>query len=51
MGWGYDELSGQDGLLQRLLSGEWREEEALVLAPGEEVAESFDESIIRVKED
>lgn len=50
MGWRYNELLGQSGLLQRLLNGEWREEEVLVLEPGAEVAESFDESIIRVKE-
>ncbi len=47
MGWEYDELLGQSGLLQRLLDGDWRGDEVLVLEPGQEVAESFDENIIR----
>ena len=49
MGWEYDELLGASGLLQRLLDGDWRQAEVLLLEPGEEVAESFDETIIRVK--
>ena len=49
MGWEYDELLGESGLLQRLLDGDWRQDEVLVLEPGEEVAESFDETIIRIK--
>ena len=49
MGWQYDELHGESGLLQRLLDGQWPEEETLVLQPGQEVAESFDETIIRTQ--
>ena len=49
MGWAYDELLGQSGLLQRLLDGQWHESEVLILEPGEEVGESFDENIIRVR--
>ncbi len=49
LGWEYDELLGQSGLLQRLLDGDWQPDEVLVLEPGQEVAESFDETIIRVK--
>ena len=49
MGWQYDELLGESGLLQRVLDGDWRRGEVLVLEPGEEVGESFDENIIRVK--
>ena len=49
MGWEYDELLGQSGLLQRLLDGQWRPEEVLVLEPGQEVGESFNENIIRAQ--
>jgi hypothetical protein len=51
MGWGYDELLGDSGLLQRLVDGDWRAEEVLVLEPGQMVAESFDENILRIKVD
>ena len=49
MGWAYDELPGESGLLQRLLDGQWLQSEVLILEPGEEVGESFDENIIRVQ--
>ncbi len=49
MGWSYDELLGRSGLLQRLLDGQWRQEEVLVLEPGQEIGESFDENIIRAQ--
>ena len=49
MGWRYEELLGQAGLLQRLLDADWREDEVLVLEPGQTVAESFDENIIRAE--
>jgi len=51
MGWTYDEFIGDSGLLQRVLDGDWRPEEVLVLEPGEMVAESFDETILRIKRD
>ena len=51
MGWSYDELAGDSGLLQRLVDGDWRAEEVLVLEPGQAVAESFDENILRIKRD
>ena len=47
MGWDYDELTGNRDLLQRLLDGNWHHDEVLVLEPGQSIAESFDESIIR----
>lgn len=49
MNWAYDELTGDSGLLQRLLDGDWRPEEVLVIEPGQMVAESFDETILRIK--
>ena len=33
--WEYDELNGDPGLFQRLTDGDWRDEEVLVLEPGE----------------
>ena len=35
MGWDYEELLGDSGLLQRLLDGDWCPEEVFVLEPGE----------------
>ncbi len=35
LGWDYDELPGEDGLLQRLVDGVWPEDEFLVLQPGQ----------------
>ncbi|MBI2441940.1 MAG: DUF1638 domain-containing protein [Lentisphaerae bacterium] len=34
--WEYDELQGHPGMLQRLLDGEWRADEFLVVQPGEQ---------------
>ena len=51
MGWSYDELPGDSGLLQRLVDGDWLAEEVIVLNPGQAVAESFDERIFRIKKD
>ena len=49
MGWAYDELAGDSGLLQRLLDGDWRQEEVFVLEPGQVAAESFDDAIFRIE--
>lgn len=35
LGWEYDELQGDSGLLQRLVDGHWPEDEFLVLNPGQ----------------
>ena len=51
MGWDYDELIGDTGLLQRLLDGDWRLEEAFILEPGQVAAESFDDTIFRIERD
>mgnify|MGYP001309692164 FL=1 len=48
-GWEYDEIDGDISYLQRLLDGDWNEEDFLVLAPGEKVVSSFDEKIIDKK--
>ncbi|UCG46712.1 MAG: DUF1638 domain-containing protein [Phycisphaerales bacterium] len=39
LGWNYDELKGDPGLMQRMLDGQWDEEEFLVVKPGRKIAE------------
>ena len=47
--WQYHELEGDMGLLERFISGDWKEEEFLVLKPQETAEASYDEYIIRRK--
>ena len=37
--WGYDELTGDPGLMQRFVDGLWSDEEFLVVQPGQRIAE------------
>jgi len=39
LGWDYDELPGDSGLMQRFVDGLWEENEFLVVAPGRRIAE------------
>ena len=45
-GWGFDRLPGDLSWLRRLLNGDWREEEFLVLQPGECIGPSYDGRLI-----
>lgn len=47
LGWRHDSVEADAGWMERLLSGEWRESEALVLPPTVSAEPSYDESIIR----
>lgn len=41
MGWGYDELKGDAGLMQRLLDGQWDDREFLIVQPGQKITEDL----------
>lgn len=45
-GWQFSELEGDLGLFQRMVDGDWRENEVLVLEPGQQVVQTFDGGII-----
>jgi hypothetical protein len=50
LGWNYDELRGEPGLVRRFLEGRWDKEDFLVVAPGEEIAGDYNSpTIIRLK--
>lgn len=39
LGWKYDEIKGEPGLMQRFLDGLWSDEEFLIVPPGRQIAE------------
>ena len=45
-GWEFAEEPGDLGMFQRLLAGDWKDQEVLILQPHEQVAATFDEAII-----
>ncbi|MFH1741761.1 MAG: DUF1638 domain-containing protein, partial [bacterium] len=45
--WEFDELEGDPGLLTRMLSGQWSEEEFLVVSPGQTLEATVDDQVIR----
>lgn len=46
-GWEYAEIDGDTSLIERLTGGNWSEDEFLLIEPGNKVAESFDEMILK----
>lgn len=46
LGWGYDELKGAPGLMERLVCGPWDEEDFLVLEPGQTLKMTADERVV-----
>jgi len=46
-GWKFERLRGNLRLLEKLVDGQWDEEDFLVVAPGERIASSYDERIVR----
>ncbi len=50
LGWSYDELAGDPGLMQRFVDGVWSEEEFLLVPPGRQIAEDVtNRGIIKVQ--
>ena len=48
-GWEFQRLDGELILVRRLIHGDWADEDVLVLAPGERLAMSYDERVIRAE--
>ena len=46
-GWQYHEIDGDMSLMERFISGDWNEEDFIVLEPGEIAVQSYDEEILR----
>lgn len=49
-GWDYKLLDGSTGLLERFISGDWNEEDFLVVPPGQEIYATNDSRIISCRE-
>lgn len=47
----FTKISGSLSLIQCLVDGDWSDEDFLVLEPGQKVAQSFDESVVRSEKD
>ena len=48
-GWSYEEISGDTRLLDRLLGGDWDDEEYLIVRPGQRTVEDVNAGIISAK--
>jgi len=50
LGWNYDELKGDSGLMQKLVDGNWNASEFLIVEPGKKIAENLtDRGIIKAE--
>ena len=47
LGWKHDSLVGDEGMFYRLLSGEWNNDEFLVVEPGRTVEPSYSEDVVK----
>ncbi|MFW5684244.1 MAG: DUF1638 domain-containing protein [Spirochaetota bacterium] len=50
LGWSFDHVHGDEGLLRRLLEGPWDEDEVLVVPPGARIGPSYDDGVISSSE-
>jgi hypothetical protein len=48
-GWSFEKLAGELLLVKRLIDGDWGAEDFLVVQPGERLAMSYDEAVIRAE--
>ena len=49
-GWDFEKVAGDMSLLQRLVDGDWNEDQFLVVPPGWRVVAKYDEGIITAEE-
>jgi len=47
--WNYEEIQGNIGLIQKFLDGNWTDQEFLIVPPGYQVVQTFDDQIIEVE--
>ena len=48
-GWSFEKLAGELVLVRRLIDADWGDEDFLVVQPGEQLAMSYDEAVIRAE--
>ena len=41
LGWNYDQIKGDSGLLQRLFDGQWDQKDFLIVKPGQKIVEDL----------
>jgi hypothetical protein len=46
-GWQFDKLAGELILIRKLIDGDWAEDDMLVVTPGQQLAMSYDERVIK----
>jgi hypothetical protein len=46
LGWEYDETTGSDELMRRLIEGDWGDEDFLVVPPGQTIRDDLTETHI-----
>lgn len=46
LGWKYDALEGDPGLVRRFVDGQWEGDDFLIARPGERIVPSFDDKVI-----
>ncbi len=50
LGWNYDELKGSPDLMQKLVDGDWNDDEFLIVEPGREIKDNLtEEGIIKAQ--
>lgn len=50
LGWNYDELRGDPSLMQRMVDGQWNQDEFLIVKPGQKIGEDLtSEGIIKAE--